>query len=89
MTDIGLIDDMLIVKKEEYCKKIGQHVVKLREAKGWTQSDLARACGKDRQAIEKIENGKVNPTAFSLLEVATALGLPHTEMLNFRFNPKK
>lgn len=77
------------MKKEEFCRKIGQHVIKLREEKGWTQADLARACGKDRQAIEKIENGKVNPTAYSLLEVAGALGLPVMEMLNFRYSTRK
>jgi len=37
------------------------------------QADLARACNKDRQAIEIIENGKVNPTIFSLYEIAKAL----------------
>ena len=53
--------------------KIGKRIIELRTKKGWTQSDLARACGKDRQAIEKLENGKVNATVFSLHEVADAL----------------
>jgi putative transcriptional regulator len=61
------------VKKEQLQKKIGQRIIALRSQKGWSQSDLARACNKDRQAIEKIENGKVNPTAFSLYEIANAL----------------
>jgi transcriptional regulator with XRE-family HTH domain len=50
------------VKKEQLQKKIGQRIIQLREEKGWSQADLARACNKDRQAIEIIENGKVNPT---------------------------
>lgn len=54
-------------------KKIGARIVELRTQKGWSQADLARACNKDRQAIEKLENGKVNPTMYTLLEVATAL----------------
>ncbi len=45
----------------------------LRGKKCWSQSDLARACNKDRQAIEKLENGKVNPTLYTLLELANAL----------------
>jgi putative transcriptional regulator len=61
------------MKKEQLQKKIGQRIIHLRNEKGWSQSDLARACGKDRQAIEKIENGKVNPTAYSLFEIAKAL----------------
>jgi putative transcriptional regulator len=56
-------------------KKIGQRIVELRVKLFWSQSDLARVCNKDRQAIEKLENGKVNPTLFTLLEVAQAHGV--------------
>jgi len=61
------------VKKSDLNKKIGQRIVELREVKRWSQADLARACGKDRQAIEKLENGRVNPTLYSLYEIAKAL----------------
>ena len=61
------------MKKSDLNKKIGQRIVELREQKGWSQADLARACSKDRQAIEKLENGRVNPTLFSLYEIAKAL----------------
>lgn len=71
------------MKKEELQKKIGKRVIELRTQKGWSQSDLARACNKDRQAIEKLENGKVNPTIFSLLEVAKALNVSLKEVVNF------
>ena len=59
--------------KDELKAHIGRRIVMLRKEKGWIQSDLAKACYKDRQAIEKIENGKVNPTLFSLYEIAVAL----------------
>lgn len=61
--------------KEKLKKLLGQRIVELRTRKGWSQADLARVCGKDRQAIEKLENGKVNPTLYSLLEVAKALDI--------------
>jgi putative transcriptional regulator len=64
------------VKKADLNKKIGQRIIALREKKGLSQSDLARACSKDRQAIEKLENGRVNPTLYTLYEVAKALELP-------------
>jgi putative transcriptional regulator len=64
------------VKKADLNKKIGQRIIALREKKGLSQSDLARACSKDRQAIEKLENGRVNPTLFTLYEVAKALEIP-------------
>jgi len=71
------------VKKEDLQRKIGLRVIELRDQIGWSQSDLARACNKDRQAIEKIENGKVNPTLFSLYEIAKALEIPVSKLINF------
>ncbi|MCZ8020971.1 MAG: helix-turn-helix transcriptional regulator [Cyclobacteriaceae bacterium] len=70
--------------KEKLKKEIGKKIKFLREQKGWSQSDLARACEKDRQAIEKIENGKVNPTVFSLLEISKALSVPLSELVTFK-----
>ncbi|HVD99824.1 MAG TPA: helix-turn-helix transcriptional regulator [Cytophagaceae bacterium] len=71
------------VKKELLQKKVGQRIIELRTKKGWTQSDLARACNKDRQALEKIENGKVNPTLYTLMEVAKALEVKISELVDF------
>jgi putative transcriptional regulator len=71
------------VDKEQLKKKLGQRIVELRSQKGWTQSDLARACSKDRQALEKLENGKVNPTIYSLLEIAKALEVPLKKLVDF------
>lgn len=64
-------------------QKIGKQIIKLRQRKGWSQSDLARACRKDRQAIEKIENGKVNPTLYSLHEISIALEIDLKELVDF------
>ncbi|GAB5527401.1 MAG: hypothetical protein Roseis2KO_52730 [Roseivirga sp.] len=69
--------------KEQLKKKVGQRIVELRTKKGWSQSDLARACNKDRQAMEKLENGKVNPTLYSLLEISKALEVPLKKLVDF------
>lgn len=71
------------MNKEQFKKKIGKRIVELRSKKGWSQSDLARACNKDRQAIEKLENGKVNPTIYSLLEISKALEVPLKKLVDF------
>ena len=71
------------MNKEQLKNKIGQRIVELRSQKNWTQSDLARASNKDRQAIEKLENGKVNPTVYSLLEIAKALEVPLKKLVDF------
>ena len=71
------------MNKELLKKKVGQRIVELRGQKGWTQSDLARASNKDRQAIEKLENGKVNPTVYSLYEISQALEVPLRKLVDF------
>ena len=75
--------DICFVTKDQLKKKIGQRIVELRTQKGWSQSDLARACEKDRQAIEKLENGKVNPTLYSLLEISKAMGVKLSKLTDF------
>lgn len=69
--------------KDELKHKIGQRVIELRTHIGWSQSDLARACNKDRQAIEKLENGKVNPTLYSLFEISQAIGVSLDKLVKF------
>ena len=70
--------------KDELKSKIGKRIIELRTQRGWSQSDLARACNKDRQAIEKLENGKVNPTLYSLQEVSEALGISISTLVDFK-----
>jgi len=70
------------VTRDKLKTKIGQRIVGLRNQKGWSQSDLARACNKDRQAIEKLENGKVNPTLYTLLEIAEALEISLSKLVD-------
>ena len=71
--------------KFELQTKIGQRIIKLRVAKGWSKSELARACNKDRQAIEKIENNKVNPTIFTLFEISKALQVSLSDLVNIEY----
>ncbi|TLU91612.1 helix-turn-helix domain-containing protein [Dyadobacter sediminis] len=67
--------------KSELQRLIGQRIVKLRTQKGWSQSDLARACNKDRQSIERMENGKVAPSIYLLYEISVALEIPISELV--------
>lgn len=68
------------MEKLEVAKKIGQNIKRIRKQKEITQSELARLCFKDKQAMEKIENGKVNPTIYSLYLIAEALNVDLTEI---------
>lgn len=76
--------DIWIMTRDQLKKEFGKRIIMLREEKGWSQSDFARACNKDRQAIEKLENGKVNPTLFTLLELANALEISLGELVDLK-----
>jgi putative transcriptional regulator len=71
------------VTKEKLQTLIGQRIIALRTKKGWSQADLAREADKSPQAIEKLENGKVNPTLYSLLEIANALDVSLATLVDF------
>jgi putative transcriptional regulator len=58
------------MEKSEFLLKLGSNIKKLRQEKGISQAELARLCDKERASIERIENGKINPSAFVLYEVA-------------------
>lgn len=75
--------DICMMNKKELNQRIGERIIQLRNRRNWNQSALARACSKDRQAIEKIENGKVNATIFTLYEIAIALEVSLSELLEF------
>lgn len=56
--------------------KLAKLVTQAREARGWSQEDLAFRVGVVQQAISKIEDGTtVSPTSWK--EVADALGIDH------------
>lgn len=69
------------MEKTELVKKIGDNIRELRKKKGISQAELARRCFKDKQALEKIENGKVNSTIYSLYLIAKALDIELEELI--------
>ena len=71
------------MQKQSYLKKVGKRIVELRLKKGWSQRDLAFECGKEPQSIERVENGKSNPTIFYLKELADALDISVSDLLKF------
>lgn len=71
------------MQKQQFLKKLGKRIIDLRTKKGWSQRDLAFACGKEPQSIERVENGKSNPTAFYLKELAEALEVEISDFFDF------
>lgn len=71
------------MEKLELAKLIGNNIKRLRKEKGISQAELGRLCFKDKQAIEKIENGKVNATAYTLYQISEAIGVECLELWRF------
>jgi putative transcriptional regulator len=59
-----------------FFKALGAHIEKLRKARGWTQAELARACGVSQQAIFAYELGERRPTVLILVKMSKALTVP-------------
>ena len=60
----------------------GRLIRKHRNAKGWSQEELADRAGMHRTFISSIERGVRNPTVTSLHRVASAMGLTVSELLD-------
>ena len=72
---------MLQMEKEAILKRLGERVREIRSEKGLTQERLAHTVGKDRQSIQRLEAGNMNPTYFYLREIAVGLGVTVSELL--------
>jgi len=57
-------------------------VRELREAKGWTQDELAEAAQLNRVTVAKYETGKIEPKAKTLGKLAAALGVDADYLLD-------
>ena len=48
-------------KKKAFLKKLAARIIYLREKQGVSQAELAEKCDKDKQSINRLEKGSVNP----------------------------
>ncbi len=54
--------------------RVGRNMKRLREAKGWSQEELADQAGIHRTYVSGVERGVRNPTVTVLEKLAVALG---------------
>jgi transcriptional regulator with XRE-family HTH domain len=59
----------------ELLERIGHNVRRLREEKGWNQTELGYNAATSPSIISLIENGKRNPSTVTLAKIASALGV--------------
>ncbi len=72
-----------LMQKDKFLKRLGAQIVKIRKSKNLTQAELAWKCGKDPQSIERVENGKTNPTSYYLFQLASALNVSTKSFFEF------
>ena len=53
---------------------LGNRLREAREAKGWTQAELAERIGVSRKTVNTVENGVFTPSTVVALKLAGALG---------------
>jgi putative transcriptional regulator len=69
--------------KETLLKKIGKNVTRLREKAGLSQTELALRCDKDKQSLNRLEKGRINPSVYYLNQIAAELNITLKELLDF------
>ena len=61
--------------KNPVLERLGRNLRKAREAKGWSQEDLAFECGVHRTYVGSVERGEYNVTILTLRKFTKALGI--------------
>ena len=65
--------------KEDFLLEFGKHLQKIRKEKGLSIREMDYRGEVEKDLISKIENGKTNPTIFTLKKILTVLELDFEE----------
>jgi transcriptional regulator with XRE-family HTH domain len=72
--------------QQEYLKKFGENLKKIREGKGISQRALATFCDVDASHISKIERGEKNITILTIIELAHGLEVKPKKLWDFEID---
>lgn len=64
-----------MAKKNRALIRLGANLRQAREAKGWSQEELAFRCGVHRTYVGAVERGEYNVTILTLRKFTKALGI--------------
>lgn len=65
----------MTVSEEQFLKKIGAKIAKLRKEKGFSQLDICAEIKMEKSNLSSIENGRQNVTSLYLFKIANAIGV--------------
>ncbi len=66
---------------DEHRKQAGQRLVQIRDAKGWSQEDLAREAGLSTKTISRFENGRHDGRRDTVRRIVEALGVEEIDLV--------
>lgn len=69
--------------KEDFLKKIGENITRIRKIKGLTSNELGLMCDIDKSALIHIEKGRINVTAQTLLKIALQLNVKVKDLVDY------
>ncbi len=75
---------MINIKDEKFLKKLGNRIYEIRRQKDLSQEQLALLADISVAQIGRIERGKINCTICTLLTVTKGLGIPLSQLLDFK-----
>ena len=70
-----------MAKKDHALVRLGANLRKAREAKEWSQEELAYRCGVHRTYVGSVERGEYNVTILTLRKFTKSLGLSLRDVL--------
>jgi transcriptional regulator with XRE-family HTH domain len=68
-------------EQEPLSRQLGERILALREARGWSLEALATASGVSRSMLSEIERSTANPTLVVTYRIAKAFGLGISELV--------
>ena len=74
---------MIKDSQREILIRFGQHVEAIRLGKNLSLREVAKHCDVDHANIKKIENGQLNMTLLTVLELAKGLGVEAKELMDY------
>ena len=72
------------MKKEEFLRELGLAITKYRLKQKLTQTEVAYRCDMERGNLTRIEKGKANVTAETLLKISDAIDIPVSKFFAFQ-----
>lgn len=72
--------------EKDYLRSIGENLRKARLARGLSLRQFSKLCSSDHSDIGKIERGKVNVGVLKLIELAKALRVHPTTILDIEIS---